>query len=265
MDREEVIERLIVMDRLWRLLDYNSCHFCAKPRKPEYAKNYRVCFDCKQLIQQYGGRSGGYLANLVPITYTTPEWPLGRGLRDFKDSYNASPSNIMAARFGAVLSAFLEAQLDELGAPWGFTHIIPVPSSKPTVVNAVQRAASEGWWTPQLHTDVVGSAPDFPRQRERPSSDRRTIEDKWTVDQEALSEDARVLLLDDLVTSGGSVHSLAAELRWAGASQVQAVVLARNLGADGSWVQPHLAQNQARGAVWTPHVMKRDIIKGDPS
>lgn len=157
MEREAVIEQLIERKRLWPLMDYNSCHFCASPRKPEHAKDFDICWSCNELRKRYGGKTP-CLSDLVPITYTTKDWALGQGLREFKDRYNVDSRNLMALRMGAVLSLFLEHQTQKPSFPFPLTHIIPVPSSKPAVVSALQRAAREGWWTPELSTDIVSAA-----------------------------------------------------------------------------------------------------------
>jgi predicted amidophosphoribosyltransferase len=260
VEREPIIEQLIERKRLWPLMDHNSCHFCASPRKPEHAKDFNICWSCNQLRKGYGGNTPA-LSDLIPITYTTKDWALGAGLRKLKDQYNVDPRNVLALRMGAVLSLFLEHQLPRLSFPIPLTHIIPVPSSKPVVVNALQRAAKEGWWVPELSTDIVTADPNFPRQREREGRDRAVIKGKWSVDGDALGY-GHVLLLDDITTSGGSLHSLAAALVSQGAGTVRAVVLGRNVGSDGEWILPLLEERHNRGARWSPKTSKRDIIHG---
>jgi orotate phosphoribosyltransferase len=64
------------------------------------------------------------------------------------------------------------------------------------------------------------------------------VRNKWQVNGAAVSG-MRVLALDDIYTTGGTVHSFACELRQAGAASVHAVVLARNLWA------PHMASGMS--------------------
>jgi hypothetical protein len=249
------VGELVARNRLWPIIDYYSCLLCASPRKPEYEKGYSTCYACKQLRERYGSS----LADLIPITYSARDWPLGKGLRKFKDRHKANPQHKLALRFGAVLSLFLEHQEPRLAPAAGFGIVMTVPSSKPVVLSSLERAMDEGWWTPALTFDIAESKEGFPRQRERVGKDRAVVEDKWLVDQDRVrGED--VLLLDDFVTSGGSIHSLAQALRSAGAASVTAVVLARNVGEDGEWIRPQLEKAVAEGHVWTPHQNKRDVL-----
>jgi hypothetical protein len=60
---------------LWPLIDLKAAAHCAQPRKAEFAKGYARCFSCKQLTDRYGP----VLDDLLPITYSTKDWTLGRG------------------------------------------------------------------------------------------------------------------------------------------------------------------------------------------
>jgi adenine/guanine phosphoribosyltransferase-like PRPP-binding protein len=102
--------------------------------------------------------------------------------------------------------------------------------------------------------------PRLPRQRSREGKDRPVIEGKWRVDPERV-HDQDLLVLDDLMTSGGTLFSFAAALRQAGANRVTAVILARNLGRDdGEWILPLLKAEHDAGRVWTPDENKHDIL-----
>jgi hypothetical protein len=221
-------------------------------------RDFPTCYRCGELSNLYDGS----LEDLFPMVYTTPQWALGTGIRQLKDEFGARPDNFIARNIGAVLSAYLEAQLGgrRLGLPWDFGVVTTVPSSRPVVASALQRAGEEGWWVPQL-TDVATVRAGHQRQRERPGAERIWVEDKWEVDRAAV--DGRdVLVLDDIYTSGGSIHSFAQALRQAGANSVRAVILARNIGADdGSWVLPLLRERHDAGAVWTPQTNKCDVIR----
>lgn len=84
----------------------------------------------------------------------------------------------------------------------------------------------------------------------------------WEIDADALQiSGPPILLLDDIYTTGGSLHSLARDLRVAGARSVSAVVLERNLGDDGEWVLPLLRQEVEQGNVWRPEISKKDVIR----
>jgi predicted amidophosphoribosyltransferase len=246
-------------EALWPLIDHHSCALCALPREEYRARDFALCFNCKQHRERYGAA----LDDLIPITYSTKSWPLGSAIRRFKDDYGADPDNDRAASFGAILSSFLESQLQRIcittPAQW---RVVPVPSSKPTVASALERAEREGWWVPRLTTEIVRAREDAQRQRERPGKERMVVEDKWEVDAAQLESSPPVLLLDDIYTTGGSLHSLAAELKRAGARSVKAVVLERNIGSDGEWIKPLLQAEARQGRVWTPDENKRDLIRG---
>lgn len=225
------------------------------PRKPEYG-GYLSCYQCHQHRERYGKA----LSDLIPITYTVSNWPLGTGLREWKDEFSANPTAPMARAIGAIWSAYLECQVPRIepGAG-GFDVITAVPSSRPTVTSALQAAEASGWWVPEL-TTVASADPEFQRQRERDPKDRPVIEGKWSVEAE-LVYDKDILALDDLTTSGGTLHSFARALLDAGAHRVTAVALARNLGrGDGEWILPLLRAEHEAGRVWTPQENKHDIL-----
>lgn len=257
--REGILEALVAKRRLWPLIDHApSCRHCAVPRQPQYVRDFPTCFRCGEHAVLYGNS----LEDVYPITYTTPLWPLGTGIRELKDTFQARPDNFIARSLGAVLSAYLEAQFgaQRLGLPWDFGLITTVPSSRPVVAAALRRAADEGWWVPQL-ADVADVRPGHQRQRERPGAERPYVEDKWEVDRAAV-EGRDVLALDDIYTSGGSIHSFAQALRRAGANSVRAVILARNIGNENAgWVQPLLQARHDAGAVWTPATNKYDVLR----
>jgi hypothetical protein len=252
-ERDQLVTRLVERQRLWRLLDHHSCRDCARPREPEYA-GYPTCYGCGHLRSHYGEHKA-----LIPITYTTSSWPLGSGLRDWKDILGTRPKSATAPWFAAIWSAFLERQIPRLEPRGGFSLVTTIPSQSPTVVAALQAAEARGWWVPEP-TIVASADPDFPRQRSREGKDRPVIEGKWRVDPERV-HDKDLLVLDDLMTSGGTLFSFAAALRQAGANSVTAVILARNLGRDdGEWILPLLKAEHDAGRAWTPDENKHDIL-----
>jgi predicted amidophosphoribosyltransferase len=98
-----------------------------------------------------------------------------------------------------------------------------VPSSKPLVEAALTRAGHEGWWVPSLALELVRAHEGVVRQRERKGKERMVVADKWEIAAEKMQSAPPILLLDDIYTTGGSLHSLAAELKRAGARTVKAV------------------------------------------
>src|SRR5919204_3540456 len=114
--REEVVERLVAASVLWPLVDYGpSCRSCAAPRRRRLDPVRAECRGCRELA----GRYEGALADLHPVTYTTPDGALCAAVRDLKDRLGARSDTRLACDIGAILSAYLEAQLQGglLGRP----------------------------------------------------------------------------------------------------------------------------------------------------
>jgi hypothetical protein len=185
----------------------------------------------------------------------------GSGLRAFKDEGCPVESD-WALGFGAILSAFLEAQIERAGF-LGYDLITTVPTTAPVIERALRRAAVEGWWTPPGVTQVAEIAGGHMRQRDRSARERVEVDvAKWSVDHSVLNGAMTVLILDDMLTTGGSVFSFGAALGRAGVSFVDAIVMMRNVGQnDASWVRPRLLEAVARGQAWTPAVQKRDLFR----
>ena len=260
MSRDHIVDALASTRFLWPLVDHApSCRLCATPRPRHPSDGVADCGRCRAIAALYDKS----LTDLYPITYTAPQWPLCAAIRGLKDTFHARSDNHLARNIGAFLSAYLEAQsaggrlLDSVRE----AIVTTVPSSRPVIAAALRRAAQEGWWAPPLVT-VATTRPGHRRQRERPDAERRYIRDKWDVDRAALTS-LDILVLDDIYTSGGSVHSFAYALRAAGARSVRAVVLARSLGADGAWVLPLLRAACDAGRAWEPATTKYDARNGD--
>jgi hypothetical protein len=255
--REQIVESLVAARVLWPLVDHGpSCCSCAAPRRPPLGDVFVNCRSCVELTELYEGG----LADLYPISYTTPDAALCAAIRDLKDTFRARSDNRLAREIGAILSAHLEVQLDGGRLGLGrFDIVTAVPSSRPVVAAALRRAAEEGWWSCELAV-VATTRRGHCRQRERPDGLRPHVRDKWDVDREAVSG-LNVLVLDDIYTSGGSVHSFAHALRQAGAASAYAVVLARNLWThDAGWVLSLLRARHDTGYCWTPSTNKYDVL-----
>jgi hypothetical protein len=255
--RERIVESLVAARVLWPLVDHGpSCCSCAAPRRPPLGDVLVNCRSCVELTELYEGG----LADLYPISYTTPDGALCAAVRELKDRFGARSDNRLARDIGAILSAYLQAQLG--GGRLGhrrFDVVTAVPSSRPVVAAALQRAGDEGWWSCELGA-VATARRGHRRQRERPDRLRKYVHDKWDVDHAAVNG-LDVLVVDDLYTSGGSVHSFAHALRQAGAASVRAVVLARNLWAhDAAWVLSLLRTRHDAGHGWVPSTNKYDVI-----
>jgi hypothetical protein len=249
--RAGVIARLTARGGLWPLLPWNACALCALPRRAPAPTS--LCDGCRRLRRIYGDA----LADLHPAALTARDWALGAALRTFKDVGGASPDGPHARELAAILSAYLEARLGPAAlAPADRARLLltAVPSSRPAVPAALARARREGWWAPDLRP-VARARAGVPGQRRRPRLERLQIDGKWLVDAAAVAG-RDVLVLDDVCTTGATVHSFALALRDAGARDVRAVVLARNVGPDGHWILPLLQARHAIGVRWRPATPK---------
>jgi predicted amidophosphoribosyltransferase len=257
-DRSRTLDQLREAGALWPIVEANSCRLCAQPRESRYAQ-YDTCYRCHQLTE----RHGPVIDTLVPITYTAYDWPLGRGLRTLKDADACSPQSTWALGFGAILSAFLEAQLPAFGRGGRYDRIVPLPTSSPVIGRSLERAHAEGWFVPPLATAGATIASGSRRQRDRNPSQRVEVDPrKWVFAEGALDGVVDVLVLDDMLTTGASVFSFAAALRRHGVSFVDVVVVARNVGQrDARWLRPMLEGRTHGWEPWTPEIARR----GTPS
>lgn len=255
LSREDVLADLAAADGLWPLINACSCELCAQPRRPQYARWPR-CARCNEHSKCHGK----VITTLQPITYTAYDWCLGAGLREFK-ARGCALSSRWALGFGAVLSAYLEHQLPLTGRGRR-DLIVTVPTTAPVIAAALARAGQEGWWTPDV-ASVGGIAPGFERQRERDPKARSSVPvEKWLIDDAALNQAQEVVLLDDMMSSGGTIFSFAAALRRHGVAFVDAIVVARNVGhRDGDWILPLLRERVAAGQPWRPEDSMRDVIR----
>lgn len=256
-DRSTVLTRLTEAKALWPIIDASICELCAQPRPEQYAR-FSDCYQCNQLRKAYRDP----LDELLPITYTAYDWRLGRALREFKAD-GCPVGSRWALAFGAILSAFLEHQLPRTGRGGRYDRVTTLPTSAPVIARALERANQEGWWVPSPMTQVATVAPGYARQRDRHPSQRGQVElDKWLIDAVALDDAVDVLVLDDMITSRGSLFSFAAALKGRGVSFVDAVVMLRNVGQrDAPWVRRRLEEAVDRGIEWSPAVQKRDVLR----
>jgi hypothetical protein len=242
--RTPVLVGLAGRGGLWPLLPWNPCALCALTRRtPDPAP---LCDGCRRLRRIYGT----VLADLEPAALTARDWSLGAAVRTFKDA-GARIHGPHARALAAILSAFLEARLGPAAlAPSDHAQrvIAPVPSAHPAIPAALARARHEDWWAPELRP-VARVRDGVPGQRRRPRAERLRIDGKWLVDAAAVAS-RDVLVLDDVCSTGATVHSFARALRDAGAREVRAIVLARNAGPDGHWILPLLQARHAVGVRW---------------
>lgn len=131
---------------------------------------------------------------------------------------------------GAALSQYMAAALPPR---WGAELVVPVPLS-------VRRQAQRGYNPAELLAGPLAQRLGLPlaqallRQREtRPQMDLQ-VEQRWANVHGAFAGQApaagrRVLLVDDIITTGATAHAAARALRAAGANSVYVLALARTL------------------------------------
>lgn len=134
-----------------------------------------------------------------------------------------------AASFAALLRAapWVEPTLDAADL------VLPMPLSKERLrergynqAHVLARALD----APKLADGVLLRVRDTPPQRTLPRSERlRAVQDAFAIDplKAHRVKDRRVVLLDDVMTSGASLHAAARVVRAAGAAHITALVLAR--------------------------------------
>lgn len=174
------------------------------------------------------GTLGCQLASLEFLTMSQESEPFYALLRGWKmDGARRPEEGILgwahseaSTLVAAMLSAYLEAHAPRLLAPE--VTVTVVPTTRPVVVNALRVAAEHGW------VSVTVTPTGQPSGRSQRLGNRQTRLAKRPQDWSLLGDVAGpVLLLDDLYTTGASMHSYAGALRAAGAACVRGVALAR--------------------------------------
>jgi hypothetical protein len=150
---------------------------------------------------------------------------------------------LLDAKFGRLDRAAVELRITvvaagiwatiEREAPEFFTDpsciTVPIPSSSDLIGRCVAEAGRRGWPTLTI-SDHLESEPR-PRQTELAAGDRRAAaQGKYRFDGSL--EGSRALLLDDVYTSGHTMHDAGRALREAGATAVVGVVYARRVFPD---------------------------------
>ncbi len=117
--------------------------------------------------------------------------------------------------------------------------VVPIPLSAQRLA---ERGYNQSWLLarklspPKADAHLLLRTRDTPSQRTLPRSERlANLVGALAVEPLRASQlrDKKVVLIDDVMTSGASLHTAAQVLRQAGAAQVSALVLARTEAADG--------------------------------
>jgi predicted amidophosphoribosyltransferase len=195
------------------------CERCERPLDP--GRGYPTCYDC-------GFSHGPGLVRVSAATYAavgTRPWEL---LRHAK--FELLPADAVEQRVKAITAA-IWATIEKVAPSFleGQGVVVPVPSSRALIRRCIDQAHAQGW--PDLPVRDCLLAEERPRQADLPADGRReAARGKYTV-MERL-DGADVLLLDDVYTSGFTMHDSARAARDAGATSVAGVVYARRVFPD---------------------------------
>lgn len=235
--RSGVISELIDHGRLWRIYDVNGCPACFAPRR---TPGYAMCASCREVIDS----NPLGLDSIDFVTLSTPREGLEPTVIRWKDAYGGGSTSDLL-RLAAPLSAYLERHSAALGLNSPDVFVTSVPSSSALIPSLMDLCREVGWFN--VGVEKVGHARDPTRKQRYLSFDvrRRLTRQDWVVD-EAEVAGRQAVLVDDVMTSGASLHSYAAALKFAGAWRIRGVVLVRNIG--GTVYQEVLHAERREGA-----------------
>lgn len=196
-----------------------SCVACGRPVEPE-----TICRSCELAADLWGGWAFER-ARAIAIF----QGPVRHGIHQLK--YFGKEA------IGEALGAFLADSLltQNFFDDVVFDALVPVPITETkrkkrgfNQAELLARAVSDALNTPLLPSEVVARSGQVAAQATlSPEARRRNVGiDSFLVTQENAVVGKRLLIVDDVFTTGSTVHALAATLRRAGASAVDVVTLA---------------------------------------
>ncbi len=172
-----------------------------------------MCTSCRDVALALGRPP----VPVTPIALVTASSPLYRALRQYKSGEPGVASR-QAARLAALVDRFFARHLDCL-APDGLDLAVVVPSPRDG------RPPPHPLTTLVTGTKVLPQLADALSPGTAPVAHRRPARDGYRATNGVSGK--RVLLVDDVYTSGAHLQSAAAALEEAGACSVHAVVLGR--------------------------------------
>jgi phosphoribosylpyrophosphate synthetase len=183
---------------------------------------WRTCYDC-------GRTHGPALSRVVAATYGadgTPPWQLL-----VQAKYETLAPEAVAARVTFIAAAIWET-IETVASQFfegGQNYTVAIPSEAKLLGRCANDASSRGW--PALGFVAGLRAEDRPGQTGQAADARReAAQGKYIFDGDLSG--ANVLLLDDVYTSGYTMHDVARAVREAGATSVIGVVYARRVFSD---------------------------------
>lgn len=199
-----------------------ACSRCQRPLEPD-KQRFGTCYDC-------GHSHGSALSGVAAATYAaagSAPWEL---LLDAK--FERLDADAVAQRVTAIAASVWET-IEAMAPTFFDDHAnvsVPIPSSRGLIARCVAEASARGWPSLTL-ADQLATTGERPRQAELGADDRRSAaEGKYRFDGDLSGK--RVLVLDDVYTSGRTMHDAARAVREAGAAVVSGVVYARRVFPD---------------------------------
>lgn len=208
-----------------------ACERCQRPHSPEYVGVYRRCYQCAR-------EHGAALESVHACTYAATghlTWNVLRAAK-FTDESEFSAETIsncvgaVAAGLSEVLSEVWPEVLEPLDEGW---VAVAIPSSSGLVDRAVARMREEGWPAPLIAEGALRADPTRPRQStvDGAEAKRAAAAGKYEADGEIV-RGLNVVLIDDVYTTGYSMHDAARALREAGTRSIRGIVYARRIYAE---------------------------------
>jgi ComF family protein len=221
---------------LWQWLP-SRCAICQTwPQAPicetcigRFAQPQRRCTTCALPLPHAGPQCGACLLSPPPLdlclTATAYAWPWVELIARYKFREQAGWDRPLATLMRSV--PWAEDTLD--AADW----VLPIPLSSQRLS---ERGYNQAWLLARqlspnkADAQLLMRTRDTPSQRHLPRAERlANLEGAFALAEgrSAQLTGKRVVLVDDVMTSGASLHSAARALRLAGAVHISALVLAR--------------------------------------